>query len=127
MLIADGAGGNDHIAAAHVQINPAAGAHADKGVGPDIVQLLHGDGGGGSADTGGADGDLFSQQRAGIDGVLPVLGHKMSVVKQGGDLFAAARVTGQDHIAAHVALHAMDVKLFFQFLHGSPPSDYKSF
>ena len=42
----------------------------------------------------------------------------MGIVKQRGDLLAAARIAGQDHIAAHVALHAVDVILFFQFLHG---------
>ena len=42
----------------------------------------------------------------------------MRVVKQRGDLLAAARVAGQDHIAAHISLFTVNVVLFFQFLHG---------
>ena len=116
MLEADGAGGHHHVAGADIQIDAAAGTHPDKGVGADIVQLLHGDGGRGAADAGGTDGDLLPQQGAGVDGVLPILGHEVRVVKQGGDFFAAAGVAGQDHIPAHVALHTVDVKLFLQFL-----------
>ena len=41
----------------------------------------------------------------------------MGVVEQGRDLFAAAWVAGQDHIAAHIALHAVDMELFVQLLH----------
>ena len=117
VLEADGAGGHHHVAGADIQIDAAAGTHPDKGVGADIVQLLHGDGGRRAADAGGADGDLLPQQGAGVDGVLPILGHEVCVVKQGGDFFAAAGVAGQDHIPAHVALHTVDMKLLLQFLH----------
>ena len=126
MLEPDGAGGDDHIAAADIQVDTAAGAHADEGIRADVVQLLHGDGGRRAADAGGAHGDLLPQQRAGIDGIFPVLGHKMGIVKQRGDLLAPAGIAGQDHIAAHVALYTADVKLLFQFLHNAPPSDNKA-
>ena len=115
---ADRAGGHHHVAGAHVQVDAAAGAHPQKRVRADVVQLLHGDGGGRPADAGGTDGHLLPQQRAGIDGVLPVLRHETGVVEQCGDLLAAARIAGQDHIAAHVALHTVDVILLFQILHG---------
>ena len=117
VLKADGPGGHHHVAGAHVQVDAAAGAHPDEGIRADVVQLLHGDGGGGAADAGGADGDLFPQQGAGIDGEFAVLGHKMGVVEQGRDLFAAAGVAGQDDVTAHVALHAVDMELFVQLLH----------
>ena len=117
MLKADGAGGHHHVAAADIQVDAAAGAYAEECVRADVVQLLHGDGGGRPANAGGADGHLLPQQRAGVDGVLPVLRHEMGVVKQRGDLLAAARVAGQDHIAAYVALLAVDMVLFFQILH----------
>ncbi len=81
------------------------------------MQLLHGDGGGGAADAGGAHGDLFSQQGAGIDGEFAILGHEMGVVKQGRDLLAPARIAGQNDVAAHIALHAVDMELFVQLLH----------
>ena len=126
MLEADSAGGDDHIAAAHIKIDAAAGAHPDKGIRADVVQLLHSDRGGGPADAGGADGHLLAQQRAGIDGVLPVLGHEMRVVKQRGDLLAPAGIAGQDHVAAHIALYAANMKLFFQLLHNTPPDDNKT-
>ena len=119
MFKPDGAGGNDHVAGLHVQVNAAAGAHADEGVGADVVQLLHGDGGRGAADAGGADGDLFAQQGAGVDGELAVAGHKLRVIKQRGNGLAPPGVSGEDAVAPHVALLAVNMKLFFQFLHKS--------
>ena len=97
--------------------NAAGSAHTDEGVGADLVQLLHGNGSGGAADAGGAHGHLFAQQRAGVDGIFPILGNKYRIVKMGGDGLAAPRITGQQAIAAYIALCAADMKLFFHFLH----------
>ena len=41
----------------------------------------------------------------------------MGVVKQGRDLLAPARIAGQNDVAAHIALHAVDMELFVQLLH----------
>ena len=121
MLKADGAGGDDHIPGLHIQVDAAAGAHADEGVRADIVQLLHGDGGRGAADARGADGDFFAQESAGVDGELPVAGDKVRVIKQGGYSLAPARVTGKDAVTAHIAGLAVNMKLLFQFLHKKRP------
>ena len=72
MLITDSAGGHDHVAGQHIHGDSAAGTHPNEGVRTDVVQLLHGNGGRGSADAGGADADLLPQQGAGINVVLPV-------------------------------------------------------
>ena len=48
----------------------------------------------------------------------------MAVVEQRGDLFAAARVAGQNDVAARIALRTVDMILFFQLLHRiCPPFD----
>ena len=122
MLIADGAGGNDNIAGLHVQIDAAAGADTDESIRTDVVQFFHCDGGRRAADAGRADADLFSQQRAGVDIEFTVLRDVLGVVKQCGDGLAAAGIAGQDAVAADIALYAMNMKLFFKFLHnlGTP-------
>ena len=117
MLEADGAGGDDHIAGLDIQVDAAAGAHPDERIRAHGVELLHGDGGRGAADAGGADADLLPQQRAGVDGELPVGHHKMGVIQQGGNFLTAARVAGGDDVAAYVALHTVEVELLFQLLH----------
>ena len=118
MLKADGAGGDDDVAGLHIQMDAAAGAHPEEGIRADIVQLLHGDGGGGPADAGGADGNFFAQECAGIDGELPIAGDKLRIVKQCRYGLAAARIAGEDAIASHIAGLTVNVKLLFQFLHG---------
>ena len=117
VLEADGAGGHHNVAGLHVQVDAAAGASADEGVRTALVQFLHGDRGGGAADAGGAGGDLFTQQRAGPDVELPVVGHLMRIIKQGGDGGHPARISGEDAIPAYVAGDAVNMKLLFQFLH----------
>ena len=117
VLKPDGPGGHHDVSGLDVQIDAAAGAHPDKGVRADGGQLLHGDGGGGPADAGGAHRHLLPQERPGINPVLPVLAHEPGVVEQRRDGLAAARVAGQDAVAAHVAGDAIDVVLSFQFLH----------
>ena len=117
MLKADGAGGNDDIAGLHIQLDAAAGADTNKGIRADVVQFFHGDGRGRTADTGGADADLFAQQGAGVDIILTVLRHMHGIVKELGNGLAAARIAGQNAVAAHVALDAMDMELFFKLLH----------
>ena len=39
------------------------------------------------------------------------------IVKELGNGLAAARIAGQNAVAAHVALDAMDMELFFKLLH----------
>ena len=113
----DGAGGHHYISGADLHINTAAGAHPDKGVGANGRQLLHGDGGGGAADSGGADGNLFSQQRAGIDIVLPVHSHMMGIVKMRCNGLAPSGIPGEKHIPAHIPFLTADVKLHTNILH----------
>ena len=117
MLKADGAGRNNHVARADVEIDAAAGADTDKRIRADVVQLLHRDGGRRPADARRADGHLLAEECAGIDGVFAVLRDKMRVVKMGGDGLAAAGIARQDAIPAHIALHAVDMELFVQLLH----------
>ena len=50
-------------------------------------------------------------------GVLAVLRDLDGIIEQRGDGRAAARVTGQDHIAAHLALCAVDMILTFKLMH----------
>ena len=123
MLKPDGAGGDHHLPAADVQIDTAAGAHADKRMRPQLVQFLHGNGRRGAADPRGANGHLLSQKRAGVDGVFPVGYYETGVVKMRGDGCAASGIAGQDTVATHVALSAADMELFFQLLHGGSPLD----
>ena len=119
VLKADGAGGHHDVAGLDVQVDAAAGAGADEGVRAAFVQLLHGDSGGGAADARGAGGDLLPQKGARPDVVLPVAGHLLRVVKQGGNGGDPAGVAGQDAVPAHIAGGAVDVELLFQFLHSS--------
>lgn len=111
------AGGDHHIVAAHIQLDPAAGAHPDKGVRPDLYQLLHGDSRGGAADPGGYHADLFSQQGAGVGHILPVGGHMDRTVKISGDLFAPTRISGQNAVATHIPRCTLDMILKLPFLH----------
>ena len=117
VLVADRAGGDDHVAGLHVDVDAAAGAGADEGIRAELMQLLHRDGRAGAADAGGADRDLLAEQRAGVGGVLAVLRDLDGIIEQRGDGRAAARVTGQDYIAAHLALCAVDMILTFKLMH----------
>ena len=107
----DGAGGHHHVVALYFQRDAAAGAHADKGIRADGVQLLHGDDGGGPADAGGADAHLLPQQGARPGGILPVGLHLGRIVEVGGDFFAAAGVSGQQAVPAHVPFAAFNMEL----------------
>ena len=90
-------------------------------MGAQIGQLLHGDGGGGSADAGGHHAHPLPQQlpRPGLE--FPVGLHVYRPVKALGDGPAPARVAGEDAVFAHVPLAALDMKLHgaFLFVHGS--------
>ena len=127
-LVADRAGGDHHIVALNGQGDAAAGAHPDEGVRADVVQLLHGDHRRGAADAGGADAHLLPQKGSGIGGVLSVALYLHRVIKVGCDLLAAAGITGQETVAAHVAGLTFDMKLQLVFVHDNPPcSDKKLF
>ena len=52
MLIADGAGGYDHISGQHIHGDAAAGAHTNEGVSANGSQFFHGNGCRRAADTG---------------------------------------------------------------------------
>ena len=117
MLVANGPGGHHNVPGLDVHVDAAAGTRADEGVRAALVELLHGDGGGGPADAGGAGRHLLSQQGAGPDVVLPVIGHLLRVVKVGGDGGDPAGVAGKDAVAAHILGGTGDMELFFQFLH----------
>ena len=103
VLIADGAAGYHNVAGADIQINAAAGADADEGIRADIGQLLHGDGRGRAADAGGADRNLHADMDR--------------VFKMSSNGLAPSRVSGQEYIAAHIALGAVNMILLFCFLH----------
>lgn len=115
--VVDALGGHHHVAGLDVQIDTAAGAGADERVGTAFVELLHSDGSGGTADAGGAGGDLLPQQGAGPDVELPVIRDLLGVVKQGGDGRDPARVTGQDAVAADIPLSTGNVELLCKLLH----------
>ena len=117
MLKADGSRRNDDIAGLNLQVDAAAGTDADERVRTDVVQLLHGDGSGRAADAGGADADLFAEERAGVDIILTILGNMHRIVEQLCDGLAAARIAGQQAIAANIAFDTMDMKLLIKLLH----------
>ena len=117
MLKADRAGSHHDVPGLDVHINAPAGARADEGIRAALVELLHGDGGGGAADAGGAGRHLLSQQRAGPDVVLPVIGHLLRVVKVGGNGGDPAGVAGEDAVTADVVGGAGNVKHFIKLLH----------
>ena len=117
VLKSDGTGGHHHISGTDIQIDTPTGAHPDEGIGANGRQLLHGDGSGGAADSGGADGNLFSQQRAGIDIVFPVHSHMMGIVKMRCNRFTPAGVSGEKHIPSHIPFFTMDVILHTNILH----------
>ena len=110
-LHTDGPGGHHHVTAAHRQVDPPAGAHPDEGVGAQVGQLLHGDGGGGAANAGGDHAHLLPQQRSGVCDILPVGPDMDRVVKVPGDGLTPARIAGQDTVSPHLALGALDMKL----------------
>ena len=121
VLIADCAGGNNHIPRQHIHGDATAGAHPDEGIGADGGQLLHGNGGRGAADAGGANAHLLAQQRAGVDVVLPVHAYMDRIIEVGSDGLAPARIAGQEYIPAHVPFFTANVKLHTNILHLNHP------
>ena len=119
VLKPDGAGGHHDVPGLDVYVDAAAGACADEGVRAALVELLHGDGGGGPADTRGAGRHLLSQQRARPDVVFPVISHLLRAVEIRGNGGDPARVAGEDAVTADVASGTGNMKLFFQFLHNN--------
>ena len=117
VLIADGTVCDDHIAGQHIHVDTAAGAHPDEGVRADGSQLLHGDGGRGAADAGGADGNLLTVQISGVYIVFPVHADVNGVLKMRRNRLAPPGIAGQEHIPAHIPLLAADVKLHTDVLH----------
>ena len=118
VLKADGSRRNDDIAGLNLQVDAAAGTDADERVRTDVVQLLHGDGSGRAADAGGADADLLAEERTGVDIILTILGNMHRIVEQLCDGLAAARIAGQQAIAANIAFDTMDMELLIKLLHG---------
>ena len=100
-----------NIAAFHIQIDSATGSHPDKGVGPQVGQLLHGNGGGGAADAGGDHAHLLPQQGAGPGLKLPIGAHMDRPLQPLGNGAASARITRQDTVAPHIPRTALDMKL----------------
>ena len=121
MLKADCAGGNNDVAGFDLEVDAAASAGANKRISADVVKLFHRDRGGRPADAGGANAHLFAEKGTGIDRIFPILRNKLCVIKQVGNGFAAPGIAGQNHIAANVAFHAMDVELFVKLLHVKAP------
>lgn len=109
-LHADGSRGDDNVAAQHLRVHAAAGAHTDKGVRAAVNKLLQRNGRRGAADARGADTHRDPVQGARIDLILPVFRHKMIVVKFLRDFLAPARVPGQEHIPAHISGLDLQVK-----------------
>lgn len=64
---------------------------------------------------------------SGIGGVLPVALYLHRVIKVGCDLLAAAGITGQETVAAHVAGLTFDMKLQLVFVHDNPPCSDKNY
>lgn len=118
VFIADGTGRNDDIVGFYVKVDAAAGSGADKSIGTALVEFLHGDGGGRSADSGGAGGYFFSEEVSGPDVVFTVLGNLFRVVKIGGYGLDSSGIAGKNAIAADVSFIAMYMECFFHFLHG---------
>ena len=121
MLKTNRAGSHHHVPRLHIQRNAAAGSHTDKGIRANGDKLLHGNGGRGTANTGGADTDFFAKKRSRIDIVFPVLGDMDRIVKEARNCFTASGISGQKHIASHIPLLAVDVKLHTNILHRNPP------
>ena len=119
MFKADGTAGDHHIPGTDLQIDTAAGAYPDEGICADVAELLQSDDSRGAANAGGTDRNLLSQEGAGIDVVLPVHADMYRAVEISGDGLTAARVTGQEHIAAHIAFGAVDMILLFGLLHSA--------
>ena len=117
MLKTHRAGGYHDIPAAHLQGDAAAGTAAEEGIRPQVVQLLHGDGGGRPADARGADADLLPFQISGPDVVFPVLRHLGGTVEHLRHCGRPPGISGQNHIASHIPGTAANVKLFLHLLH----------
>ena len=116
-LHADAAVGDHDVAALHIRAGGSAGPHPNERIRAAFMQLLNADGGGGAADAGGGDGDLFALQRALPGGKFPLSGHEAGVVQVGGNEFAAVRVAGDDGVAAHLAPAQVDMQHFLGFVH----------
>ena len=64
---------------------------------------------------------FFAEERAGVDIILTVLGNMHRIVEQLCDGLAAARIAGQQAIAANIAFDTMDMKLLIKLLHEKAP------
>ena len=103
-LHADGAVGDDQIAAHDLEIDAAGGADADKGANAGLVAFLHADGGRGAAHTGGHDHDRLAVHLTQPCGILTVLAVEMRLIQKLRDLFYPAGITRQNNIFGAVGV-----------------------
>src|SRR5690606_14493769 len=100
-LVTDGPRDDAEGARLDVELHRAGGADPHEGVRSDLDELFHGDRGGRTADAGGGHRDLLAVEVTRPRLVLAILGHELRLVEQACDGFAAAGVTGQEHVPAH--------------------------
>ena len=96
----DGAGRDDGVAGADVEVDAAAGADTNEGVGAEADELFDGDGRGGAADAGGADGNFLAAAGAGPDFKFALHAEFDGIFKVGGDGGATAWVANKNDIFA---------------------------
>ena len=115
-LHADGAGRDDNVAAFHIQLHTAAGAHAHKGVGASHHELLQRDRRRRSTDACRGDTDFFAVEHARVGHKLAAVGDELRIVKIRRDLRTALGIARQEHIAPNVpAPHLQMIKFFLIF------------
>ena len=109
-LITDRGGHYHHIAHVYIGLHRAGGAHPHQRIRAHIDQFLHRNCCGRAADARGDYRHLFAKQGTAPGDILAVLRHKMRIVKVFRDLFAARRVTRQEHVAPDIAFFYMKMK-----------------
>ena len=117
VLVANCTGGNYNVAGLNVKVNATTGSDADEGVCADCGKLLHGNRGGRTADTCGANRNLLSEQSSCVDVIFSVHTDMNGVIKVLCNFFTSSGVTGKENVATNVTYVATNVKLCSYILH----------
>jgi hypothetical protein len=113
----DTTGRDDAVTSHHRKGDATTGAHPDERIGPAIVQLLHGNGGGGPSDPGGTDGNGNPFQASRIGDELTVVRNKMGVIQMRRDLLHPFGIAGKDHIPPDIPFLDVQMVLHTTSLH----------
>ena len=114
---------HDQISALHVDVHSPAGSDADKGVRAAPHQLFHRNGCRGAADACRGHTHLLSLQHSGPGDKFPAVRNQFRRFKICRNLLTPFRISGQDHISAHISRFQLNMVLYaiFRIFHLSFP------